>query len=431
MNLKSAEFWYGVLKVSSFVATGLFAALGLLTRYRDDHGRITTWGKTALAGIVLSSGSSLLLYGLEASRAKASALAAKAQAEAVAFKLETISKTAESTVVEQKSSLKQMKGLESGLAETLRQQGLNLERSDYIAKGMEASLSAQRRVLKTNATILGGVSTTLKKQEVVLKEVNRSINIIQKVESAWSLEIVLNETSLVDEESKRELEELKAQLDGYVSEIERNPEHRTKCGTALKMGKDGKAVRIRLSGSCMRWDDQVVDFLLNATMRVGFSHDPRILQPSTEFLSVIDFRFNFRIARETSTSSTVRVSRHQFEYDPQKKSLIIATFRQPVTDLRTNEMITAVPDLENAYLYVAPIYGSLPSDAEARADIERLLPLLRFRSLLLVVNHQSFLIDTRFERGIHNDKKTYFYTRLPPSLSELRIDVRKMVDSKP
>jgi hypothetical protein len=42
-----------VLKFAALITGGVFAAIGLLTDYRDKHGTVTKWGKIALFGIVL------------------------------------------------------------------------------------------------------------------------------------------------------------------------------------------------------------------------------------------------------------------------------------------------------------------------------------------------------------------------------------------
>jgi hypothetical protein len=136
------------------IATGIFGALGLLTKYKNDEGKITKWGRVALAGILISSAISLGLYVLETSRAKAAAIKAEGVAKATAQKLETILVNAQTTAEQQKKSLEETNLLKLGLEKTL-------ERSDYIAKGMENSLAAQQTVLSGNKSILGGVTNTV------------------------------------------------------------------------------------------------------------------------------------------------------------------------------------------------------------------------------------------------------------------------------
>lgn len=43
------------LKFAALITGGIFAAVGLLTDYRDKHGKVTRWGRIALFGIVLST----------------------------------------------------------------------------------------------------------------------------------------------------------------------------------------------------------------------------------------------------------------------------------------------------------------------------------------------------------------------------------------
>jgi hypothetical protein len=148
------DLLYSILKITSLIATAVFGALGLLTQYKDDQGKITRWGRTAIAGILLSSGFSLGLYILETSKAKAAAEKAKSEAEATSEVLKNILSKAQTTA--------------AGLEQTLDQQRRNLERSDYIAVGMEDSLAAQRLVLSGNKTILSGVTNSVKKQGELL-----------------------------------------------------------------------------------------------------------------------------------------------------------------------------------------------------------------------------------------------------------------------
>jgi hypothetical protein len=148
------DLLYSILKITSMIATGVFGALGLLTKYKDDKGTITRWGRIALAGILLSSGFSLGLYILETSKAKAAAEKAKTEAEATSQVLKNILSNAQTTA--------------AGLEQTLDQQRRNLERSDYIAVGMENSLAAQRLVVSGNKTILSGVTNSVKKQGELL-----------------------------------------------------------------------------------------------------------------------------------------------------------------------------------------------------------------------------------------------------------------------
>lgn len=190
------DLLYGLLKITSMIATGMFGALGLLTKYKNDQGKITKWGKVALGGILVSSGVSLGLYILETSKAKAAAIKATAEAEATAQKLETILVNAQTTTEQQKRSLEETNILKAGLEKTL-------ERSDYIAKGMENSLAAQQSVLSGNKRILGGVTNTVRKQGELLdlntytmNEVGRGLYPIKDVRIGYSIRVPMDHIQL-------------------------------------------------------------------------------------------------------------------------------------------------------------------------------------------------------------------------------------------
>jgi hypothetical protein len=190
------DLLYSLLKVTSMIATGVFGALGLLTKYKNDHGKITKWGKVALGGILISSGISLGLYILETSKAKTSAIKAKADAEATAQKLETILVNAQTTAEQQKRSLEETNILKLGLEKTL-------EKSDYIAKGMENSLEAQQSVLSGNKRILGGVTNTIRKQGELLSlntgtlnEVSRGLYTIKDVRIDYEIHVPMDHLQL-------------------------------------------------------------------------------------------------------------------------------------------------------------------------------------------------------------------------------------------
>jgi hypothetical protein len=186
------DFLYNSLKVVSMIATGAFGALGLLTKYRDDRGKITKWGKIALGGILVSSGISLGLYILETSRAKAAAIRAQAEAKATSQKLETILFNAQLSAEQQKTSLAETNILKSGLEKTL-------DRSDHIAKQMEESLAAQQSVLIGNKRILGGVTNTVQKQSQLLNlntstlnEVSRGLYPIKNVTISYAIQVPMD-----------------------------------------------------------------------------------------------------------------------------------------------------------------------------------------------------------------------------------------------
>lgn len=47
--------WVFAWKVASIFFTGAFGILALLTKYKDDNGRVTKWGKVSLTGIIVST----------------------------------------------------------------------------------------------------------------------------------------------------------------------------------------------------------------------------------------------------------------------------------------------------------------------------------------------------------------------------------------
>lgn len=175
------DAWISLFKITSILAAGFFGALGLLTKYKDDAGKITRWGRVALGGILLSSSFSVLLYALEASKAKAAAEKAKAEANATAQLLQNILVNAQTTAEQQQRSLNETNQLKLGLEEALKQQQLNLQRSDYIAKGMENSLSTQQSVLSGNERILGGVTSTIEKQGEILSQTTTTLHDTQRL----------------------------------------------------------------------------------------------------------------------------------------------------------------------------------------------------------------------------------------------------------
>jgi hypothetical protein len=168
------DFLYDLLKITSLIATAVFGGLGLLTKYKDDEGKITRWGKIALGGIIISSIVSLTLYLLETNKAKARAIDEQAKATATAQKLEMISTNAQMTAEQQKRSLEETNTLRLGL-------DTSLKRSDEIAQGMNNSLEIQQSVLTGNQRIFDGVTSTLQKQTDLSKLNTNALNEISRV----------------------------------------------------------------------------------------------------------------------------------------------------------------------------------------------------------------------------------------------------------
>ena len=183
------------------IATALFSVLALITKYRDDDGRMTKWGKFAIAGIVLSLGFSLVLFILETSKAKTAAEKAKAEADATANVLQNILNNAQTTADQQKRSLEETNILKAGMETALDQQRLNLKKSDEIAIGLAGSLTTQQTVLEGNERILGrsdeiakGMENSLMAQESVLKGNEKILSgVVSTVQSQGE---VLNKTGI-------------------------------------------------------------------------------------------------------------------------------------------------------------------------------------------------------------------------------------------
>lgn len=72
---------------ASVIASAVLGALALLTKYKNDDGKVTTGGRVALAGVVLSAVISLASQMLEASRKTTAAGKARGDAKAQAAAL--------------------------------------------------------------------------------------------------------------------------------------------------------------------------------------------------------------------------------------------------------------------------------------------------------------------------------------------------------
>jgi hypothetical protein len=152
------DLW-ATLKILSMIATGGFAAMALLKKNKDDGGKINRWGKFALVGIALSTIFSLILFAMETSKAREEAAKAKVDADNAA-------KTHQDIQDKARINLEETANLKLSSAETLKQQQLNLKRSDEIAEGMERSLDAQQAALRSNKEIL-------KEQGRSIRQMNR------------------------------------------------------------------------------------------------------------------------------------------------------------------------------------------------------------------------------------------------------------------
>ncbi len=179
--MRDPEFWYGLLKVLSFIAAGAFGALGLLSKYKDDDGRITRAGKVALAGIVLSGILSLSMFILETTKAKLSARRAQAEADATARLLQTILLNARTTAEQQRTTLRQTQGLATQLESTADLQRINVAKANDIAADMDRSMAAQEALQQSNRQILSGVERSVEKQVEMMSVASNTLRETQRL----------------------------------------------------------------------------------------------------------------------------------------------------------------------------------------------------------------------------------------------------------
>jgi hypothetical protein len=168
------NFWIGFLKVISMLSAGLFGALGLITKYKDENNKITKWGTTALIGIFISTSISLGLHILETSKAKAAAVEAKAESDATKEYLQDISAKAQITADQQKISLDETNRLKTGLEETLAQ-------TNTIKKGMDATLQEQQANSLRTSQIAGDMKTTLRQQTDIFRGQEQQLDELRRL----------------------------------------------------------------------------------------------------------------------------------------------------------------------------------------------------------------------------------------------------------
>jgi len=151
--------FYSILKAVSMVATGVFGVIGVLTNYKEDDGRITRWGKIAIAGILLSATLSLALYGLESVKTTKEAAEAKHQYEETKRKLDTALEASNRLMSLQRTSLNKSQALEDGLKSTSQ----SLKRINTASREMleeQATLLEAQRLAETHLQ-LGQLRSTL------------------------------------------------------------------------------------------------------------------------------------------------------------------------------------------------------------------------------------------------------------------------------
>src|SRR5215467_1087025 len=147
----SFDILIGALKIISTIAAGLFGALALVKKFKDEHDNVTKWGKIGLSGIVISSVIALSLNLLETSKARKDAIAARDKEEATAGLLKTILAEAQTTVDTEKASLKETAKLKTGLDETLEGQKESLHQQAVIVRAQSAAAASQLRGIQMQA----------------------------------------------------------------------------------------------------------------------------------------------------------------------------------------------------------------------------------------------------------------------------------------
>lgn len=141
--------FYPALKAVSMVATGVFGVIGVLTDYKDAKDRVTTWGKIAIIGILISATLSLALYAMEASRATEAGEEAKTQYDETQIKLSRSLLASRRLLGLQQTSLHNSESLEAKLAEAVERLDGIKKKSEEMARKQAITLTVQRRLVST------------------------------------------------------------------------------------------------------------------------------------------------------------------------------------------------------------------------------------------------------------------------------------------
>jgi hypothetical protein len=162
------EGWISFFKVLSVLAAGLFGVLGHAKKPKDDAGRLTKWGKIALAGILLSTILSLTLHIFETALAQEAARTAKEEATKAKAAADAMAENLAQVLLNAKKNLEDTSKIKLNLDETLLKQDKNLKKADMLAKDM---------------------TSNLEKLDVVGGDVRRSLNPIGPVRLTLSLRV--------------------------------------------------------------------------------------------------------------------------------------------------------------------------------------------------------------------------------------------------
>jgi hypothetical protein len=195
MDKDKLEILVNFLKIASMLATGGFGALGLLTKYKDDTGKITKWGKLALTGIVFSSISSMSLFILESSINNSRAKDARLRAEAQESELKEILKTARSTVVRQEENLRTTNTVANDMKSSIEAQRKLLGQNTLISQDLRSSIEKQIHTLNTAEVIAQDQRFSIKRQEELLGKtlegnanISRSLNPLTPITFSMTFE---------------------------------------------------------------------------------------------------------------------------------------------------------------------------------------------------------------------------------------------------
>lgn len=213
------EDWISFFKVVSVLVAGSFGVLGLLTKYKDEKGKITKWGKVALTVILFSSSLSLGLHILETSNARKGAERARADAEALSTNLKEILNKAQETANQQKANLDETAKLRDRLEVSLETQTQNLERTEEVAEGMKTTVSAQRSLLAGNREIMGDLTSTIATLDTVRTDVGRILDPLGTIALWFDLRIPARELGAYSKRLRRKYPQ-KSVI--YLSNSEKN-----------------------------------------------------------------------------------------------------------------------------------------------------------------------------------------------------------------
>ena len=135
--------FYFTLKTVSTLAAGGFGALSVLTSYKDKDGKLTRWGKLAIAGFFISGGLSLALYGMDAAKAQVANEESSNRYEATRAKLDAELVETQRVQGLERTSLERSQALEEKLKTTAKSLGAINATGQAIAKKQASLYRAQ------------------------------------------------------------------------------------------------------------------------------------------------------------------------------------------------------------------------------------------------------------------------------------------------